>query len=110
MNSTEYPTAVVCVDNEGNEVSLQRWKIYKPLRDDDARSEGLLRVVDESGEDYLFPEENFVSIELPSEVKKPFERAIREQRRAAEPRTSGSVKRATAGRPPKPKRSMRQRA
>lgn len=68
----EYPTAVVCVDNEGNEVSLQLWKIYKPLRDNDARSEGFLRVVDESGEDYLFPEENFVPIELPTEVRKPF--------------------------------------
>jgi hypothetical protein len=73
------------------------WKIYKPLRDDDARSEGFLRLLDESGEDYLFPEENFVPIELPTEVKKPFERAVREQRRAARaPRTSGSVKRLSA--------------
>ena len=83
MNTAEYPCAVVCVDNEGNEVSLQLWKIYKPLRDNDARSEGFFRIIDESGEDYLFPEENFVPIELPTEVKKPFERAIREQRRAA---------------------------
>jgi hypothetical protein len=97
MNTIEYPAAVVCVDNEGNEVSLQLWKIYKPLRDNDARSEGFLRVVDESGEDYLFPEENFVPIELPNEVKKPFERSVREQRRAAAtPRTSGSVKRAAS--------------
>jgi hypothetical protein len=83
MNTAEYLTAVVCVHNEGNEVSLQLWKIYKPLRDHNARSEGFLRVVDESGEDYLFPEENFVPIELPSEVKRRFERALREQRRAA---------------------------
>ena len=94
MNIIEYPAAVVCVDNEGNEVSLQLWKIYKPLRDNDARSEGFLRVVDESGEDYLFPEDNFVPIELPDAVKKPFERAIRKQRRSATtPRVSGSVKR-----------------
>ena len=66
MNNIEYPNAVVCVDNAGNEVSLQLWKIYKPLRDDDARSEGFLRLLDESGEDYLFPEENFVPIELPT--------------------------------------------
>jgi hypothetical protein len=98
MNTVEYPTAVVCIHNEGNEVSLQLWKIYKPLRDHDAKSEGFLRVVDESGEDYLFPEENFVPIELPSEVKRPFERAIREQRReATAPRISGSVKRPSAG-------------
>lgn len=61
--SVNIPRAVVCVGNEGNEVSLQLWKIYKALRDD-ARSEGFLRVIDESGEDYLFPEENFVPIEL----------------------------------------------
>ena len=94
MNIVEYPTAVVCVNNEGNEVSLQLWKIYKPMRDNDAKSEGFLRIVDESGEDYLFPEENFVPIELPNEVRKPFERAIREQRRSATlPTVSGSVKR-----------------
>jgi hypothetical protein len=98
MNTPEYPTAVVCVHNEGNEVSLQLWKIYKPLRDHDARSEGFLRVVDESGEDYLFPEENFVPIELPSEVKRPFERALREQRRAAAaPRIVGTATRSSAG-------------
>jgi hypothetical protein len=83
MNIVEYPMVVVCVNNEGNEVSLQLWKIYKPLRDNHARSEGFLRIVDRSGEDYFFPQENFVSIELPNEVKKPFERAIREQRRSA---------------------------
>jgi hypothetical protein len=94
MNTMETPAAVVCVDNEGNEVSLQLWKIYKPLRDRDARSEGFLRIVDESGEDYLFPEENFVPIELPAEAKKPFERAAREQRRSTtRPRVSGAVKR-----------------
>jgi hypothetical protein len=107
MTTFEYPAAVVCVDNEGNEVSLQLWKIYKPLRDNDARSEGFLRVVDESGEDYLFPEENFVPIELPIEVKRPFERSVREQRRTATvPRTSGSVKRAASVTRGKSKRSI----
>jgi hypothetical protein len=89
MNDTANPQAVICVANEGNEVSLQLWRVYKTIRDDDARSEGLLRVVDESGEDYLFPEENFAAIELPKEIQKPFERAVRQQRRAAStPRTS----------------------
>jgi hypothetical protein len=59
-----------------------------------ARSEGLLRVVDESGEDYLFPEENFAAIDLPKDVKKPFERSVRQQRRAATATyTSASIKR-----------------
>jgi len=96
MNIAEYPNAVVCVHNDGNEASLQLWKIYKPMRDDDARSEGFLRIIDESGEDYLFPEENFVAIELPTELKRPFERAAREQRRATAPTVSGSVKRVGA--------------
>lgn len=93
MNTSSDPQAVLCVANDGNEVSLQLWKIYKTLRDEDARSEGLLRVIDESGEDYLFAEENFVPIELPKQAQRPFDRAVREQRRAAaRPRTSGSTK------------------
>lgn len=91
MNSHSNPQALICVENEGNEVSLQLWKIYKSLRDDDARSEGLVRVVDETGEDYLFPEQNFVPIELPREVQRPFDRAVREQRRAAAPRTGNKA-------------------
>ncbi len=94
MNTSSDPQAVLCVANDGNEVSLQLWKIYKTVRDEDAHSEGLLRVIDESGEDYLFPEENFVPIDLPKQAQGPFDRAVREQRRAAShPRSSGSVKR-----------------
>jgi len=99
MNSHDNPQAVVCLVNEGNEASLQLWKIYKVIRDDDAKSEGFLRVVDESGEDYLFPEENFAPIELPAKIKKPFERAIRQQRQSAvAPRVSSSVRRASTPR------------
>jgi len=54
--------AVVCIDNEGNEASLLVGKVYKAIRDDDAQLEGFLRVIDESGEDYLFPEEYFARI------------------------------------------------
>jgi|ERR1043166_8815010 hypothetical protein len=82
MNNTPTPDAVVCVANEGNEASLQLWKIYKTLRDYDGESEGFIRVIDESGEDYLFPKENFVPITLPAGARKPFERAVREQRRS----------------------------
>ena len=95
MNTNPYPNAVVCIANSGNEVSLQLWKIYKTIRDADAYSEGLIRIVDEEGEDYLFPEENFVAIELPRGMKASFERAVRRQRVSTKaPRTSGSVKRA----------------
>lgn len=94
MNNRQIPHAVVCVANKGNEVSLQLWKIYKTIRDSDAESEGFVRVIDESGEDYLFAEENFVPIDLPAGAKKPFERAMREQRRTiSKANVSPSVKR-----------------
>ena len=46
---------VVCIDNDGYPASLERRKIYVALRDPAAEKHGLLRVVDESGEDYLYP-------------------------------------------------------
>jgi hypothetical protein len=98
MNSNSGSQAVLCVANEGNEVSLQLWKIYKTLRDDEGRAEGFVRVIDESGEDYLFPEENFVPIDLPREARRPFDRAVREQQRSAvTPRTPDSARRARGG-------------
>ena len=59
----------VCVRNEGYEASLERNKIYSVLADEDAERDGDLRVVDESGEDYLFSADRFVAIEVPSAVK-----------------------------------------
>ena len=61
---------VICVNNEGYEVSLEPRKLYVNVSDPDSEKLGLLRVIDESGEDYLFPQTNFVSIELPSPVQK----------------------------------------
>ena len=55
--------------NDGYEVSLERNKIYAVLPDEDAERDGDLRVVDESGEDYLFSADRFVPIEVPSAVK-----------------------------------------
>jgi hypothetical protein len=60
---------VVCVRNEGYEASLERNKIYVVLPDAEASRHGQLRVVDESGEDYLFSADRFVAIEVPTAVK-----------------------------------------
>ena len=60
---------VVCVRNDGYEASLERNKIYAVVRDDDAERDGDLRVVDESGEDYLFSADRFVAIEVPASVR-----------------------------------------
>jgi hypothetical protein len=61
---------VVCVRNDGYEASLERRKIYEMLADADAEAHNQLRVIDESGEDYLFPARYFATIELPAAVRR----------------------------------------
>jgi hypothetical protein len=61
---------VVCIDNEGHLASLEKRKIYISLRDPGAQKHGLLRVIDESGDDYLYPKMFFRPIELPQAVRK----------------------------------------
>jgi len=48
---------------------LEKRKIYEVLRDDVAAKEGYLRIIDESGEDYLYPESYFILVELPREAQ-----------------------------------------
>jgi hypothetical protein len=60
---------VVCLSNDGYEASLERRKIYVALRDVQAERDGLLRVVDESGEEYLYPKSRFAEVTLPREVQ-----------------------------------------
>lgn len=64
---------VVCVKNDDYPASLELRKIYRLLRDFTANKIGMLRVIDESGEDYLYPEDHFVAIRLTPAV----ERAVR---------------------------------
>ncbi|MFL5399643.1 MAG: hypothetical protein ACJ79P_17245 [Myxococcales bacterium] len=56
---------VVCLSNDGYAASLETRKIYVALPDADAKRNGLLRVVDESGEDYLYSRERFAPLKLP---------------------------------------------
>lgn len=56
---------VLCIDNEGYPVSLEIRKVYRSLPDSTAARHRMIRVIDESGEDYLYPEDRFVRIELP---------------------------------------------
>lgn len=64
---TEYRFAL-CVRNEECE-DLELRKVYKVLPDKRAEKDGFLRVVDESGEDYLYPESYFVFIKLPRKAQ-----------------------------------------
>jgi hypothetical protein len=61
---------VVCVSNEGYAASLEKRKLYVMLRDAVAEKHGLRRVIDESGDDYLYPKALFRPIALPQSVKK----------------------------------------
>ena len=59
---------VVCVKNRGFAASLELRKIYRAISDPVAESHRLLRVVDESGQSYLFPESYFVTLDLPAAI------------------------------------------
>jgi len=61
---------VVCVKNEDYPASLELRKLYATMTDKIADKAGLIRVVDESGEDYLYPSDYFVPIKLPRTVQK----------------------------------------
>ena len=62
-------TFAVCVENSRYPASLELHKIYRVIPDQDAAREGDLRIVDESGEDYLYPAEWFAAVEVPRRVK-----------------------------------------
>ena len=61
---------VVCVKNAGFEASLERRKIYVLIEDEEARAHGLVRVIDESGEDYLYPQKMFLVVDLPQPIRR----------------------------------------
>jgi hypothetical protein len=63
---------VVCIKNEGYAASLELRKIYQVVEDTRAEEHGLIRVIDESGEDYLYPVEYFAAIELPQAIEEVF--------------------------------------
>ena len=60
---------VICIGNSGYAASLEPRKIYECLPDDAAEAHQLIRVIDESGEDYLFPASLFIAIDLPKNVQ-----------------------------------------
>jgi hypothetical protein len=59
----------VCIKNQGYAASLEVRKLYPVLEDANAEAERLVRIIDESGEDYLYPEEFFRRVSLPAEVQ-----------------------------------------
>ena len=70
MAKSQAKQLVVCVNNQGYLAALEKRKIYVTVRDTTAEQRGLLRIIDESGSDYLYPKTFFRSIALPQAVKK----------------------------------------
>jgi len=66
MNQLKY---VICIENSDYPVSLEKRKIYEALPDSDAAKANQIRVIDESGEDYLYPAECFVDAKLSKETQ-----------------------------------------
>jgi hypothetical protein len=74
MKRTE-PQFVVCIKNKDYPASLELRKLYRVIADTEAAKHQQLRVVDESGEDYLYPEEYFVHVPLPQAAERAVLRA-----------------------------------
>jgi hypothetical protein len=71
-NQTEF---VICVRNDNYAASLELRKVYRAIPDAEASSHRMLRVIDESGEDYLYPIDCFVAVELPRDAAAIFSEA-----------------------------------
>jgi hypothetical protein len=61
-------TFALCIENKECE-DLEKRKIYRVLPDDEAANEGYLRIIDESGENYLYPQSYFIPVKLPQEAQ-----------------------------------------
>jgi len=68
---------VICVDNSDYPASLERWKIYPVVGE--RAAEDLIRIVDESGDDYLYPQVLFTPIQLPSIASERFKKEYKEE-------------------------------
>lgn len=70
------PRFVVCVDNSEYPASLELHKMYRVLPDAEAERDGDLRILDESGEDYLYPASWFVVVDVPREAARILNRSF----------------------------------
>ena len=69
------PEFVVCINNSDYPASLELHKIYRVIVNKDIAEEGDIRIIDESGEDYIYPSSYFVPIQVPQTVEKSLLRA-----------------------------------
>ena len=72
MSVNKINKIAICVENGDYEVSLEKRKIYQVLVDEKAKQVQMIRIIDESGEDYLYPEKYFMILDLPEVASKLF--------------------------------------
>lgn len=68
---------VICIDNSGYEASLEASKLYRTMPDREAAAHGMLRIVDETGEDYLFAADRFMPIRLTEKIRRALSTSVR---------------------------------
>lgn len=61
---------VICINNEGYDASLELRKLYEVIPDSEAENHKQIRILDESGEDYLYPKDFFMEIDIPHTLEK----------------------------------------
>ncbi len=66
---------VICIRNRGYSASLELRKLYQTVRDEVATKHQQIRIIDESGEDYLYPATYFIPVKLPQSAEKAVRRA-----------------------------------
>src|SRR5262249_18794627 len=74
-NRPKRPRYVVCLENKGHRGSLETRKVYRALSDAKGERAGLVRIIDESGEDYLYPTRWFARVSVPPKAKRALARA-----------------------------------
>ena len=72
MNKSKF---VICIDNSNYPASLEKRKIYESMADSDAEKLGQIRIIDETGDDYLYPAECFVEADLSDKIREAVVRA-----------------------------------
>ena len=75
MKNTSLSRFAICLNNKGSEDLIVR-KVYQTLPDEKAEKDGLVRVVDESGEDYLYPASYFFQLDLPQKIKRSLRQRV----------------------------------
>jgi hypothetical protein len=64
---------VMCIDNKSHPIDLTLHKVYRILPDEKGEKHGWIRIVDDTGEDYLYPARKFVPVQIPEEAERSFD-------------------------------------